>query len=605
MSDKFIGLKVSVKLQNESVFVGIVSEIIGTKLRLVNVYDATTNSHALSRVIDASKIADLQIVAPPPDITSVVKESQSARSNKTKQFQDPAIMVVGQQAESNMEARPQHHPMVEIDEETDDTGSLDAPVGRKHEPAPAKIPKPFTGKVRPKKNRQKRNGYANDSEEWASEDTAMIKDTEFDFQGMLDKFNKQSVFEEIRNADTTDPGQRLVSFNRKDGTNGVSAHQKQQDHIRELLKKPPKNNYLPSENVLASSTTQWQNGFADLDESDLESVSNLSPDDEESEIDKVIRQQQQIRRQSQNMESRNGTPPVFQFLTPAKKLLYDTGEKGTGFECPTYTRQEIQVIEQATASLYGVGPIQLTENAGSAIARIAISILGGKKRFEKRKTQLNALPVVVVLAGNHETGARAIAGARMLVSRRIRVIVLFTDDSTELATPKESVQMQLRSFKATGGKTTSRLDVLQATLRVLDAPAELIIEAMSGLEERKRTSGGVPGWMYETVQFTQTQKAPILALDNAAGVDPDTGAIMVRNMGRARWLVCLGLPSTGIPRFMQQTEEGLDGVVEVSVVDIGIPSRCFRKVLPATAEKLLPGVVFGSEWQVPLMLESA
>ncbi|KAK9379327.1 YjeF N-terminal domain-containing protein [Kockiozyma suomiensis] len=653
---EYVGLKVSVKLQNGTTFTGIVSEINGTKLRLINVFDTSTGTHVPSRVIDGSKIADLQIIAPQADIIAQKNPLQkkkrhqappNAQSGSPAPFQDPAIMAMPFAVSSNttyagtsfsaspstVSRLPNAGNRQDQDETESEESSSDpsdtliqiyggsprpsknpkkiaiAKESHRREPSATHVPRPFAGKG--KKGKRTNGEYYDDS--WAAEDTAGFKDTEFDFQGNLNKFNKKNVFDEIRQADTTDPTERLISFNRKDGLNAVSAHQAQQDHIRELLKRPPKKDFLPTENVLSTKSAAWQ-GLSESEDED-ETELSVQAGEEVSDIDNEIRlqqQQQQHRRISQaralsRASSHGGTPPVYQYESPPRRLLYDTGER-SAFTCPTFTTEHIAAVEQAATTLYSMHSIQLTENAGAAVAKLAISILGGKRRFEKRHTQVNALPVVVVLAGNHNTGARAIAGARMLVNRRVRVVVLFTDDSTELASPKESIESQLRAFKAAGGKTTSRLDVLQATLRVLDAPPELIIDALTGINSQSSAGGGgVPGWMYEAAQFSASQRAPVLAIDVPAGVNPATGAVMVNNMGRAKWLLCLGMPSVGIPHYMQHMDEVLQSELDVAVADIGLPSRCFKKVLAelGEGEAFKDGVVFGSEWAIPVKLAQA
>ncbi|KAK9318075.1 YjeF N-terminal domain-containing protein [Lipomyces starkeyi] len=664
-ADNYIGFKVSVQLQNGIVFQGIVSEITGSKLRLINVFDTATSAYVPSRVIDGSKIADLQILKAAGDRA----EERNVKSKKKKQpapeasqsvpsnsLQDPAIMSLSS-ATANSYCGPsfamspntirsrrqtddsesfEEYDTYDIDDGGDDnkskanvpsygsprpkrsnkqrsTSERQSEQTHLREPSATFVPQPFIGNDRRngRSGRQSRQtGYYADIEGWASEDTSVYKDTEFDFQGNLDRFDKKSVFDEIRLADKTDPGARLVSFNRRDA-NGAPAHQLPEQRIRELIKRPPRKDFLPTENVLGTKSSEWQGLSSDNEDTEDESATGIPAEEEVSEIDKAIKEQQ-LRRVSHAMSrtssSRNVTPPVLQFSSPPRRLIYDGNDHGTTFVCPTFSTSQMVVIEKAAVSQYSLHPVQLTENAGSAIAKLAIQILGGKRRFERRRIQPNALPVVVVLVGNHETGARAIAGARMLVNRRVRVVVLFTDDSSELASPKESIEQQMRAFKAAGGKVTSRLDVLQATLKVLDAPPEVIIDALQGLDVRMDATArfaGVPGWMYEAGQWASSQRAPVLAVDAPAGMDPDTGTVMVNNMGRAKWILSLGMPAAGMPRFLQYAEEVAQLDVDVAVADIGIPNRCFKKVMDGlrSNDEARDGVIFGSEWVVGVGLE--
>ncbi|KAK9468944.1 YjeF N-terminal domain-containing protein [Lipomyces arxii] len=574
MADSYIGFKVRVKLQNGVVFEGVVSEISGTVLRLINVFDSAIKAHVPSRLVDGSKIAELEILSVAPGTVETATATPK-KANKVSKFHDPAVL----NASGSFSHDDSNSTLTSIDQvssplpKSSRKQRKNGQVKHIREPSASYMPQPFAGNGN---KRADKNG-------WASEDTAGFKDMEFDFQGNLDRFDKKSVFDEIRQADTTDPGARLVSFNKRNPV-AILAEQKQQ-RIREFVKRPPKRDFLPSENVLNTTVGEWQ----DISSEDDETESTVPAVDEVSEIDKEIMQ----RRRSHVM-SRSSSSLLDSSLPTTKTLLYD----GRGrFECPTYTLAEINAVERMAVTQYSLHSLQLTENAGAAIAKQAIAILGGKRRFERRQVQTNALPVVVVLVGNHETGARAVAGARALVNRRVRVVVLLTDHSSELAAPRENVEQQIRAFKAAGGKVTSRLDVLAATLKVLDAPPELVIDGLQGL---RTLNAGVPGWMYETVQWAATQRAAVLAIDVPAGVDPDTGVLGVSNMGKAKWVLALGMPAAGIARYMQYMDEVALEDVGVSVADIGLPLRCFKKALTGDGKE---GVAFESEWSVWVRLD--
>ncbi|KAK9481015.1 YjeF N-terminal domain-containing protein [Lipomyces japonicus] len=601
----FIGVKVLLKLQNGFEFQGVVSEISGSKLRLINVFDQATGDYVPSRVIDGSKIADLTIIGPSSSAPSTNGTSTAQRAHR-----DP----LGN-ASYDSSGRENSYRSNNYDDEEDDDNDeqndeeqeeAQTPVQRRknkkpknhmREPSASYVPQPFANQ---KKGKWKQKNVQDQSFDWASEDLSGIKNIEFDFQGNLDRFDKKTVFDEIRLADTTDPEQRLVSHNKKDA-NGK--------------KEPTKKNYLPTENVLGSKNSQWQ-GLSIEDDNELfdDSMVKAPAAGEDSEIDKEIKHQQfgRISRAvSKSSISRNTTPPI---IAAPRRLIYDLSYLGTSFPifpCPAYSTAQIASIERACATQYGLHAIQLSENAGVAIARFVVSVLGGKRRFERRQVHVNALPVVVVLAGNHESGARAIAGARMLVNRKVRVVVLLAGEPAEIAAPCDSVRTQILSFKAAGGKITSRLEVLRTTLRVLDSPPELIIDALQGVQENDGShwASGVPSWLYETVAWTTTQRAHILAIDAPAGMDPDTGHVLVKNIGRAKWIMCLGVPVKGVPFFMQYSKDIAHTDLDVSVIDIGIPGRCYKKVfgdattVDAWSGDIKDGIDFSSEWHVRVILE--
>ncbi|KAK5129463.1 hypothetical protein LTR04_005049, partial [Oleoguttula sp. CCFEE 6159] len=66
-----------------------------------------------------------------------------------------------------------------------------------------------------RKNRRQRIMESEVQSGWATEDALDIQEMgEFDFAGNLSKFDKRTVFDQIRNEDTTADEDRLVSFNR-------------------------------------------------------------------------------------------------------------------------------------------------------------------------------------------------------------------------------------------------------------------------------------------------------------------------------------------------------------------------------------------------------
>lgn len=160
----------------------------------------------------------------------------------------------------------------------------------------------------------------------------------------------------------------------------------------------------------------------------------------------------------------------------------------------------------------------MTENAGRGIAQVAIQAFG--KRISA--TNHNALPVVIVFAGNHKSGARAIAAGRHLKNHHVRVMVcvLGLEREDELL---EHVRRQLNIFRNAGGRV-ARWEELAGNLKTLDSPPELIIDGLLGTHlgiDDLRTDQQATA--FEMVMFANKSKASVLAVDIPSGVDGSTG----------------------------------------------------------------------------------
>lgn len=192
--------------------------------------------------------------------------------------------------------------------------------------------------------------------------------------------------------------------------------------------------------------------------------------------------------------------------------------------CPIVSPLQMLDVERIAEVELCLTDDMMTENAGRGIAQVAIQAFG--KRISA--TNHNALPVVLVFAGNHKSGARAIAAGRHLKNHHVRVMVcvLGLEREDELL---EHVRRQLNIFRNAGGRV-ARWEELASNLKTLDSPPELIIDGLLGTHlsiEDLRTEQQATA--FELVQFANKSKASVLAVDIPSGVDGSTGLFPLPN----------------------------------------------------------------------------
>ncbi|KAE8154950.1 hypothetical protein BDV25DRAFT_126145 [Aspergillus avenaceus] len=446
--------------------------------------------------------------------------------------------------------------------------------------------KDLNSRRRKKKNR---GSYAEEPNGWATEDATDIQEMgEFDFQSNLSKFDKRRVFEEIRNDDTTADEARLVSFNRrvpKPGTNnGKNLHW--------------------SENVL-DSPQESETGDSDQDPSDARLSSGNYSGREPS-------------RSSARGQSRKGSAILGQPLVPPQINSFGRGQLSnsrttsprpgskasvsaspisgpgvssaslrlttTNRSCPTVSPLQALEVEQIAVAELGLTEDMITENSGRSIAEAAVGLLSNDA----------AAPTMLVLTGNHRTGARAVSAARHLRNRghRVTVCMLGIEHENELL---ESCRKQIDVFKKIGGRV-HRWEDLSARLSTSEFSPDLVLDALFGIHiafDDLRTDDQAVA--FEMIAWANRSNLDILSVDIPSGMTASNGEVTVMEGGRvcinSKSVVCLGAPKTGIINALL-SGEGISW--NLSVADVGIPQIVWRKY----GTRRRHGIDFGNRWVI-------
>ncbi|KAJ5328359.1 hypothetical protein MYU51_003719 [Penicillium brevicompactum] len=444
----------------------------------------------------------------------------------------------------------------------------------------------------PKLRKKKSRRYTEDPSGWATEDATDIQELgEFDFASNLSKFDKRTVFEQIRNDDTTADEERLVSFNRKikPGTNGG----KNLHWTENVLDSPQNSDTGDTTGEDFEGSNEMKVGGEPLSARERP---RAQPSRKDSAIHAPPMMQQlsglgrsqlhvNISRTTSPRPGRSSVSPmVAPNVSGAGSLRLTT----TNRSCPTVSPLQTLEIEQISVAEFGLAEEIITENAGRGIAEAAVALVSNDA----------AAPNMVIITGNHRTGARAIAAARHLRNRghRVTVCLLGLEHEAELL---ENCRKQLDIFRKVGGRVL-KWDELSARLATSDLGPDLLIDALFGMHlsfDDLRTDDQIVA--FEMISWMNRGNASVLSVDVPSGLHASTGEVTIADGARlcvnATSVVCLGAPKTGILNALLSAER-VSWAVAVAVADIGIPQIVWRKY----GTRRRHGIDFGNKWVVPL-----
>lgn len=386
-----------------------------------------------------------------------------------------------------------------------------------------------------RKNRRQRATEAQSG--WATEDATDIGQLpDFDFESNLSKFDKRTVFDQIRNEDTTADEDRLVSFNRLPSRPGTFGGQKLHPTEAVLDSKP---HYRTSES--SSDEFDFDSGRnsrramsrASTMRAPVRSNSGVQEDSiplNPSTAGFLNRSRRSLNNPAYASSHPTGSPRPVHFSPPASPSASQPSQQlqpgfrlvSSNHTCPTVTPGGMAAIEEVAEAEFGLSSDIQTENAARGIAEIAMSALNpGGRRLAR--DNINAKPVVVVLAGNHRAGSRAIAAARHLQTRGLRVMACILGYERGLADGDKDLRRQVELLRKLGGLVRGWSDV-ERYLKKLDAPPELIVDALLA-PSRDFEALGVEDQdvCLNMVGWANKSRAQVLSVDAPSGVNGSTG----------------------------------------------------------------------------------
>ncbi|CVK94155.1 related to YjeF_N domain protein [Fusarium proliferatum] len=477
-----------------------------------------------------------------------------------------------------------------------------------------------------KKSSKGRKGLLDNG--WASEDVTEEMG-EFDFENNLAKFDKRTIFDQMRKEDQIDDASRLVSHNRKPkpGTaGGKNLHYT--ENVLDLPSSTKKDaDFWNSEaddglneaerlsgrevrSGQGNRKADSKSGPSRRSQSRKASAVAVSGGLPLSRVNSGVRASHLSRLSISRPESRStnsrqqGHPPGL-YLVPSHKRL------------ETVSALQMLNLENIAANEIGLTEQLMAENGGRGIAEVALIALSDpaiKVRFglagaNPSSSATLTSPVVVILAGNNKSGIRAIAAARHLRNKNINMLMCLVGIEREKDL-LEDLRQQIQLYRAFGGKILSKADLFEHLRKASSSGSpvsvSLIIDALLGLTisfEELRT--GDQAAVYELMEWANRNEAFVLSVDVPTGIDPTSGKVAVidgsRLFVKPRYVVAMGAPKRGLLEAVTPPDEddpqnmnnaGHEEEWRLFIADIGLGSAVWRKA----GTKIRRGIDFDEKW---------
>lgn len=210
---------------------------------------------------------------------------------------------------------------------------------------------------------------------------------------------------------------------------------------------------------------------------------------------------------------------------------------------PAVTADQMREVDRIAVDEFGLGLLQMMENAGRNLAQNVLDLLAG------------ARGEVTVLAGAGGNGGGGLCCARHLHNRGHKVWIILDRAPQELT---GAALTQLQILRAAG---LAPADVSQ--LPDLLRRSQVVVDALIGYSLR----GAPRGQAAELIERCNESAARVLSLDLPSGLNATTGeapGVVVR----ADRTLTLALPKTGLRRVTG----------ELFLADIGIPPEVFHQI---------------------------
>jgi NAD(P)H-hydrate epimerase len=220
-----------------------------------------------------------------------------------------------------------------------------------------------------------------------------------------------------------------------------------------------------------------------------------------------------------------------------------TFRTAAGRAVPAVTADQMRDVDQVAVGPFGLGLLQMMENAGRSLAENAIDMLAGDRGE------------IAVLAGSGGNGGGGLCCARHLQNHGFSVSLLLSKDAEELT---GAAAHQLRTLRAAGLEPTAHGRVREVIRR-----SALVVDALIGYSLR----GAPRGRAAELIVRCNREARRVLSLDIPSGRDATTGEAPGDVVEPQRTLT-LALPKRGLR----------DVRGELYLADIGIPPGVYGRL---------------------------
>ena len=246
-------------------------------------------------------------------------------------------------------------------------------------------------------------------------------------------------------------------------------------------------------------------------------------------------------------------------ITMQERVRFVTQE---GHPVPAVTTAQMREVDRMAVEEFGLGLLQMMENAGRILAAQALDMWPGQGH-------------IVIVAGSGGNGGGGLCCARHLLNRGLPVRVVLDRPAHRL---RGGAAHQWRILHRAGVEVLNESAAFTAIKK-----AGLIVDALIGYGLRAAAREGTARW----IRAMNASSAPVLSLDVPSGLDATTGEAKGHAVTPDR-ILTLALPKTGL----------VTSTAPLYLADIGIP--------PAVYERL--GIdytpVFGASWWVRLLVDT-
>jgi NAD(P)H-hydrate epimerase len=220
-----------------------------------------------------------------------------------------------------------------------------------------------------------------------------------------------------------------------------------------------------------------------------------------------------------------------------------------GRPVPALTTAQMREVDRIAVEEYGLGILQMMENAGRNLALQAMAMLG------------RAAGAVAILAGAGGNGGGGLCCARHLHNRGFEVDVVLDRAPGDLGGPAAD---QLRILQAAGLEPVPPDEAAKVI-----GGADLVVDALIGYSLR----GAPRGRAAELIELANRSAARVLALDVPSGLDATTGDTPGAVVAPDRTLT-LALPKAGLG--LSPAAQRVPG--DLYLADIGIPPGVYSRL---------------------------
>ncbi|KAI0149188.1 DFDF domain-containing protein [Pestalotiopsis sp. NC0098] len=480
--------------------------------------------------------------------------------------------------------------------------------------------------------KQKRRVVASAENGWMSEDVTDVQEAgEFDFTESLAKFDKKTIFEEMRQQDQIDDADRLVAHNRLPKPKPGTAGGKNLHYTENVLDTP--SSLAGATKLKETPDDFWKSEADDATINGADRLSGREGSGRNSRLRGDSRLSTSRRSQSRKASAsqiagimpgrvNSGARIVDQHPpTPTNKRHPQSlpgGAQGfysisTDRRIETVTHLQMLNIENISHNELGFSEDLMSENAGRSISEVVIGALSDPA-IQLRNAAASSPPVsptIVILAGNNKSGARAIASGRHLRNHGVNVLVCVVGIERERDLVDE-IRRQTRLFRSFGGAVFTKAQLfenLNKSAKSLTASSQasvtLIIDALLGLsisfEELRKSDQATT---YELMEWANRNEAFVLAIDIPSGIDPTSGKVNIIDGAKLyvqpRYVIALGAPKQGLLKAVEHGDEQADDITvdewKIFLADLGLSTAIWRKA----ATKLRRGIDFDDKWVMEL-----